>query len=277
MELLGLPTELLRTICIKVKPIHIVGKGLDGFLIKECYLDEPDKLLYALVKRRCYVGLGVLVGRHTARGFHKQTIKTCLALAARTSDVRALYILTRIVDGLEHEMVLLVIHRLCKVKDDEAELDRLLRFIDLLPESCKKSMTCSSRDVRLIVDLLAHPFSTRIVVCLLRNKLLNSIIGMEVEDEHCDKLVKALVTNNHVLLLKGFVQRGYVITVTDVVVALARSDADMVAYVMKHFKPRMFSANFRHWMLRIAHIRNDPRMSKLVDRKLTEPKKRVAS
>jgi hypothetical protein len=75
------------------------------------------------------------------------------------------------------------------------------------------------------------------------------------------------------MLLKHFIQKGYVINVTDVVVALARADFDTLTFVMRHFKPRMFTCNFRYWMLRIAHVRNDPRMCEIVEHKLALPRK----
>lgn len=274
-----IPTDINCLILRCFKPLQLVelSKGeIDTFLINHCYRHQPDKLLYAFVKKQRILSLNRLLKSTKPSNYAIDTVRTCFTYASRIGDFKSLSILTKrlsvFAKYLNDIPISCTVTRLLRIKDDMNAIKQHLYFIEYYVKRTTGVCERNPLNFFTLLRVLEHPHSTKILIVLLRHKIIHYMIKMTPEDSMFNELVNALIVNNHLIILKHFIRRGYNITAGDVVVALARSNLEMVKYMMHKFKPRIYSNNFMHWMLRLAHIRNDPRMSNVVEKKFTKKK-----
>lgn len=277
----GLPIDIVCHICKFFKPRKLVEftKGdIDAFLINDCYKDQPDKLLYAFVKKQRLLSLNRLLKGSNPSQYNLNTVKTAYSYAARNGDFPILSVLTKYLNVFSQFLsdipISLTVVRILRLKseDDLSIINKHLSFIEYYISMTTSICEREPLNIFTLLKILEHPYSTRIMYVLFRHKIIEYMIKMRLDDCMFNELVTSLIINNHIVLLKHFIKRGYAIKVGDVVIALARSNYEMVRYVLHKFKPRVYSNKFVYWMLRMAHVRNDPRMYEAVDCKLRHKK-----
>ena len=81
-------------------------------------------------------------------------------------------------------------------------------------------------------------------------------------------VITTVISNNHLNLLKYLVQKGHVIALYDVVIAISTSNAKVIKYVLSYFKPRLYSKGFCELLLSLTMLRRSRKIYSYVDERL---------
>lgn len=123
----------------------------------------------------------------------------------------------------------------------------------------------------LFIKVLQKDKTKKLVNFLLHNGCFDNIINDIIYNE--DELLKLeilsyIIIYNHLNILEYIIINGYELTECNVMVGILSSNLKMIKYIIKCFKPRLYTKGFRRMMLLAASKRDDENVYKFIYRRL---------
>lgn len=115
----------------------------------------------------------------------------------------------------------------------------------------------------LLVKILEKDKSKKLIKIFLDTQ---SVIMHMLETE----VINHVIINNHLSLLKTLVVNGYEISVYDIIICISTSNWKMNKYIIKYFKPRLYTKGFRKLLLSIAAKRNNKQIYEYVYQRISK-------
>jgi len=138
---------------------------------------------------------------------------------------------------------------------------KCLKWLETLRYLLNLSCNNYQVDTVLILKILEKDKSNKIIKLFIDNQCVSvDIIETQV--------INYIIIYNHLRLLKFFVVNGYQITIYDIILCILSSNCKMVKYVIKNFKPRLYTRGFRRLLLSITRKKNEKEIHKYVYQRL---------
>lgn len=102
----------------------------------------------------------------------------------------------------------------------------------------------------LLVKILEKDKSKRLIKLFLDTQSIN----IDVIET---KVIYYIIIYNHLNLLQCLVVNGYEVTIYDIIISISSSNCKMIRYILKYFKPRLYTRGFRRLLLSTAAKRNN--------------------